>query len=184
MREIAIQRYCDGCWDSGQGTRVLATQSWMLALRDGDTRTGPPKLVEVCDDHGKLLTAAAWLHSAAPDLSAVTAPPEPARKKGPGRPRLNNAEHPVVVCPVCDQEKSRGSIRLHIYRVHRGETPPTSTSWVCPVCERPFTTPQGYAQHTYRAHNLDPLWEALAGVPGWNAMLAQRWARDPAFRPS
>lgn len=184
MREVTITNYCDVCWQDG-AQRTAASQTWAVAIREGE-KPGPVKLLEVCDPHAKLLADVALIHQGAPDLAQVSAAkvPPAAKSVRPAGDQRGSVVSSTIICPVCDQSFVRTSARAHIYRRHRGMVPPRGQiSSTCPICQRVTDTSTGSAQHLVRAHGIDPLYDALSGVDGWNKTLALRWARDPEFRP-
>jgi len=184
MREVVISRWCEVCWQE-DGTKTPAIGAiWLTLTLSEDAVLPPAKAIDICEPHGRPFADLATLHERA--AGPVEGPPverppvaTPARR---GRPPKDPETYKrgTFECPVCSTVYTAKHVLLaHIWNVHRREER-TPQPTVCPDCGKRIDAPASMGNHRAVMHDWDSLLDAVAGVPGWNRVKAERWRKGMA----
>jgi len=160
MREMVWNKWCDACYSDGQA-KVAALHTFTVGAVVGETRPGL-KVLELCEQHGKLVTDLQALMAETgqlPDFAAAKPKPAPVATSTP-------YAHRLTVCPICRGEYARNGMVSHVWRAHRTDQRPDYQGR-CPDCGEDQFTGAGLAAHRRTAHGYDALEDALSGVKGY-----------------
>lgn len=159
MREVQIRSWCDLCIEENEDERVEATETFTAGIVTGETRP-ELKLVELCEQHAKVLTdLGRWLA----DIGQPPALPAPARAKPKASTSAPSHEPvgPQSTCPVCDYTSSRSHAATHFHNAHL-RIPKPAQPKACPTkgCDFAHDSAPQMGVHRASAHGWSALDEA------------------------
>ena len=158
MREMVWNKWCDACYADGEA-KVPALLTFTAGVVAGEARPGL-KVLELCDQHSKLVTDLQALLAETGQLPDLTAKPKPAA------PAATPYAQRMTVCPICRAEFARNGMVSHVWRAHRTDRRPDHHGR-CPTCGEQQRNSAGLAAHRRLEHGYDALEDALSGVKGY-----------------
>lgn len=165
MREVKVLAWCDFCPPS---SRKPSAGPWTVAIREGESTSGPQRVLDVCEEHGGQLRALAetlLVHGAPAGQQQPESQARPSQPEGGG-----------MECPVCGSRHAhRAALSAHLRKTHDTSISNfpnlavpgmdlRSTPVRCPECGRMMGGTQGLGAHR----------RAMHGVMGRDAIKAQQ----------
>jgi hypothetical protein len=151
MQELRIFRWCDVC--HAESAQAEATERYLVEIGAPDGRPASPRLVETCEQHGKLFREARDLARQVGAIPKERTTAEPLAEPAP----VLSGPKSTITCPLCELEMARSSVIGHLERVHGAK--PYVHPRKCPDCGERWadsrTKGNSMAVHRRRVHGWD-----------------------------